>query len=133
MFNEPKIILKDMPDGFNGIYLTDKKHTFIYINSSLNRNEKVCTIAHELMHHQFYPDCNFYSCKNYYQLCQCNWIENRIDKKTAKWLIPDLVLETLVLPYINIYPLSVLAEDLSVTEELLKLRLEIYKERMKEK
>lgn len=130
--DEPKIIIKNLPDEINGLYLTNGKKAVIYINSNLNNTQKVCVIAHELTHHYYYPDCNFYKCKNYSEICNCNWVENRIEKKTAKTLIPDLALESLVIPYLDIYPLSVLAEEINATEEILKLRLEIYKEKIKE-
>lgn len=130
--DEPKIIIKNLPDEINGLYLSNGKRAAIYINSNLNNAQKVCAIAHELIHHYYYPDCNFYKCTNYFEICNCNWIENKTAKKVTEWLISDIVFERLVLPYLDIYPLSVLAEEINVTEEILKLRLEIYKERIKE-
>jgi hypothetical protein len=51
-------------------------------------------------------------------------LKTRLLKKLLRGLIPDLVFENMVLPYLDIYPLSTIAEDIGVTEDLLKLRLE---------
>jgi len=126
MLNEPKIIIKNMPDEFNAVYLSDNNHASIYINSKLNNTKKLCVIMHELIHHYYYPACNFYACNSYHEICQCNWIENRINKKVAKTLITDEILASKVLPYVASYSLSELAEEINVTEDILKLRLNIF-------
>jgi len=45
----------------------------------------------------------------------------------AKFLILDLVLKTLAIPYLKSYPLNIIAKDIGVTEKILRLRLEVYK------
>ncbi|MHB9128436.1 MAG: ImmA/IrrE family metallo-endopeptidase [Candidatus Humimicrobiaceae bacterium] len=124
--NEPQIIIKDMPEEFRGIYLTDGKYSCVYVNAKLDTANRICTIVHELIHHKYYPNCNFYDCKTYFDICQCNWIENKINKKVAKILISDEILARKVFPYIASYSLSELAEEINITEELLKLRLNIF-------
>ncbi|MCL4415255.1 MAG: hypothetical protein M1365_00930 [Actinobacteria bacterium] len=116
-----------MPDSLNAVYLAKDDRAIICINSKLNRTQRECALTHELIHHEYYPECNFYKCNTYYDICQCNWIENRIEEKTARWLISDSILESLVIPYVDVYPLSDIADEVNVTEDLLKLRLEIYK------
>lgn len=124
--NEPKVILKDLPDEINGVLLTDDFHSKIYINSNLNNTQKVCAIAHELIHFYSYRDCNYYKCKKYFEVCNCNWIENKIEKEVAYSLIPEIALESFIIPYLESYSLFELSEEIGVTENLLRLRLEKY-------
>lgn len=124
---EPKIILKNMPEEINGVCMSDGIKAVIFINKNLNSTQRECAIIHELIHLTDYPDCNFYECKNYYEICRCNWIENKVSKKTAKRLISDSILKKLIMPYLDTYPLSVLADEVNVTEEVLKVRLEVFK------
>ncbi len=121
-----KIILKDMPDEFNGIYMSDGKNNSIYVNSKLSRAERTYTVMHELMHYYIYQDCDYYSCKSYYEICNCNWIENKINKKIVELFIPTELIKSII-PYLESYPISEIAEEINVTENLLRMRLERYK------
>lgn len=122
----PKIYETKLPNKIKGIYYKGKNETFILVNKNLKSNEKICTIVEELIHHKYFSNANYYSCKNYYQIEHINWVEVKVKKLVAELLIPDVVLETFVLPYMD-KALKEIAEEINVTEEILKIRLEIYK------
>lgn len=125
--SEPKIYYKQLPKNIKGIYDNNSKdEPIIVINTNQTEIEKRCTLTEELIHHEYYPDCNFYKCKNMFQLLICNWIENKVKNMIADNLISDDLLLNKVLPYLGSYYLSELAEEIDVTENLLKLRLEKY-------
>jgi len=114
-----------MPKKFKG-FLDCNPDPIIVINSRLNYAERRCVYFEELIHYQYFKNCDFYKCKTYYELCHCNWKENKVKRRLAVLLISSNLLKNKVMPYLDTYPLSVIAEDINVTEELLKLRLEIY-------
>jgi len=126
---EPKVYYRDLPQGIKGVYDGRDNEPIIVINQNLTEIEKKCTLAEELIHHEYYPDCNYYRCRNYYELTLCNAKEYRVKKKLALKLIPLKVLKKNILPYLDAYPLRVLAEEVDVTEAILTLRLRIYMQR----
>jgi len=122
---EPKIYLKQLPKNIRGVYDNNSKNEpIIIINTNQTEIEKRCTLVEELIHHSYYPDCNYYKCKNIYQISICNWIENKVKKIVAEFMIPDEVLNKEVIPYLESYSLGEIAEEIGVTESLLKRRLE---------
>ena len=126
--SEPKIYYKQLPNSIKGLYNNNTKNEpVIIINTNQTEIEKRCTLTEELIHHEFYPDCNFYKCKDIMQLYICNWIENKVKNLLADILIPDEILLSKIIPYLDSYSMFELAEEIGVTESLLRLRLEKYK------
>lgn len=124
---KPKIYEIDLPQKIKGIYDNSNNESIVLINKNMTHSEKICTTIEELIHCKYFPDANYCNCNNYYDVEKCRWIECKVKKMVAKTLIPDIVLETHVLPYLESYSLNEIAEEINVTEEILKLRLEEYK------
>ena len=125
--SELKIYYKQLPNNIKGLYDNNKKNEpIIIINTNQTEIEKRYTLTEELIHFQYYPDCNFYKCKTMMQLSICSWIENKVKNLMVNILISDEILLTKVIPYLKSYSIYELAEEIGVTESLLSLKLEKY-------
>jgi len=119
------VIEKYLPSRLKGFYFRKGRDMLICLEKRLNNLNKKMVLAHELGHHfKSYGDTFNISKIDCNDISRSELVAKRWE---ADFLIPEIILENNVLPYLDIYPLCIIAEDINVTEEILKIRLEIYK------
>ena len=106
----------DFPEEVNGLYQYEKREKFIYINSSLDSQEKLFVCGHELGHAILHPklNCTFIKTHTYLNL---NKYEKEANLFAADLLIPANILED--------YPgftLEQISNAENIPLELLKLK-----------
>ena len=118
------VIEKKLPPNISGFYYRNGSKKLICIEKDLDKKNKRITFAEELGYHFYSSGKAFFISK------KVNNTPNIVEKKSrdfaARLLIPDNILEAIT-NYIDFYPLQFIANEIGVTEDLLKLRLKIAK------
>lgn len=124
-----KIRDKDMPPEIPGLYVRRGEKQVIFLDHKLGQADRRSILAEELWHARLshsgdYTTC---SCRLEEDIRRCKQ-EREARTRAADELIPD----EKILPYLNIeVPLSVVAEELWVSEELVAIKIESMKLRGK--
>lgn len=128
--NKPDSVEKPLPEGIKGVCYSDAEDRFILINSCMTEIEKRCTEAHELIHHELTPG---HKIATYFRVAESIPVlkaERKVEKETALELISEERLKE-VLARAEDMRESEIAEELGVTVEVLRLRIELYRWRCK--
>jgi len=119
-----KVVEEYLPGEIKGFYFRKNKTQLICLEKRLNHINKRIVFAEELGHH-------FTSYIDTLELSRTGCkITGKVEYIARKWaaefLIPDEAFKDVIKKskYLSLYYIS---EELNVTEELLKLRLELYK------
>lgn len=106
-----------LPEGKNGIYIETSDRKVIFISKSLTIAQKRTTAVHEFIHAILHTNGSALYCANH------TWrdrFERRAESYTARILIPEDRLKELLMME---YPTCQIAEELSVSEELVEIAL----------
>lgn len=106
-----------LPEGKNGMYLETSESRVIFISKSLTTAQKRTTIVHEFIHAILHTNVGpLYSYNSIWR----DRFEREAEIYTARILIPEDRFKRLLSMG---YPVSQIAEELSVSEELIEIAL----------
>ncbi|WP_027631929.1 ImmA/IrrE family metallo-endopeptidase [Clostridium hydrogeniformans] len=113
------VILIEIPLGsIAGMYKYINRNKVIFINSSLNYNEKIIVLSHELGHAMLHSKDNCYFMKNK-TLMLCSKIERQANIFASELLIPD----NLFNKYVGL-SLEEISKREYIPMELIKLKID---------
>jgi Zn-dependent peptidase ImmA (M78 family) len=121
---------KRLPSGIEGFYVSDSLDKFIVVDSTLTEIKKNCIITHELIHHQRTPGHQAVAHFSVTEAIPVRKAERKVEKETALALISDKELEKALAKAGDRTEWEI-AEELGVTVDVLRLRIELYKQKCK--
>jgi Zn-dependent peptidase ImmA (M78 family) len=121
---------KRLPSGIEGFYVSDGLDKFIVVDSTLTEIKKNCVITHELIHYQKTSGHQAVAHFSVTGAIPTRKAERKVEKETALALISDRELEQ-ALSKAEDQTEWQIAEELGVTVDVLRLRIELYKQKWK--
>lgn len=107
-----------LPDGKNGMYLETSQSRVIFISKSLTTAQKRTTVVHEFIHAILHTNgCALYHSNHIWR----DRFEREAEIYTAMILIPEDRFKRLLSMG---YPICEIAEELSVSEELVEIAIQ---------
>lgn len=121
---------KRLPFGIQGFYVSEGLDKFIVVDSNLTEIKKNCVIAHELIHHRKTPGHQAIAYFSVTEAIPTRKAERKVEKETALALISERELEEALAKAGDRTEWEI-AEELGVTVDVLRLRIELYKQKRK--